>query len=544
MGPGVEDRVQVKAVVTKHAEARVHCDDDEDDDCEDVVELPPERRVSSAGVWHHAEGTGLTWPKDVMFGTTVPCNHKQEATCVATFRYHVPKSLEDPGSLMDAIAIYQKELAGCVNFEAVDSKNVMKVPFYLDIRQRDDGFCANAIGRKFTQTAKKGDSQTFHISPRCFYRGSFLHELGHSIGLTHKQNRLDRNDWIKINYGQIMSGKAGNFKKKWITLGWSEVHDDGEYTYDPMWNDLTQPFDVRSIMMYKFNHFSEDGSPVMQPKKKLVNTWNQMSSDHGRGQLIDPHTDEKWTAGHRDYLSGYDIQALRHMYQCNPPPEYQDYNWLPLDWDVVFKRKLGSHAGAQDGWSRCPVPCQDGGRNLLPFLVPVQRRLVVCKGSLDHKTCEDERCTGQLPPAKQLCESLPACQAGEDANGFVDVLGMDCKAYQKDGTLCLRFGDLGAQRFCSASCADSNLAAVKKPKKPQWSKPARMFSCTETETGSMVDTWQRDVCRKHCYKDPRGSKCSSCLSKNNEQEYGTLGACKKSCVETKNVGPSPLHSNP
>jgi len=526
-----ESEVQARANLTAHAQERLYCDDDEEDDCEDIAELPAERRVSSAGVWHHAEAKGLTWPKDVMFGGTTKCNPKDEAKCVATFRYHVPKNLEDPGSLMEAISIYKKELAGCVNFEAVDSKDTAKVPFYLLIKQRDDGFCANAIGRKFTDSVKKGDSQTFHVSPRCFYRGSFLHELGHSLGLTHKQNRMDRNDWIKVNFAKVLEGKAGNFNRKWITLGWSQVYEDDYYTYDPMWSDLTQPFDVRSIMMYKFNHFSEDGSNVMLPTKKLLNTWNQMSETHGRGQLIDPHTDEKWTAGHRDYLSGYDLQALRHMYKCNPPPEQQVYEFVPLDWDVVFKRKLGKHAGAQDGWSQCPVPCQDREQNPLPFFVPVQRRLVVCKGNVDKKTYEDERCTGQLPRAKQSCESLSACEVGSDAGGFVDVFGLNCKAYQKDPTLCLRFGDLGARRFCGASCGGNNLAGVKPPQKPQWSKPAKMFSCKET--GVMVDSWQRDVCRNHCYKDPRSSKCSSCLNKNYEKDYGTLGACKKSCIASE-----------
>merc|ERR1719474_2252139 len=57
--------------------------------------------------------------------------------------------------------------------------------------------------------------------------GTILHEIGHSIGLDHEQNRPDRNSYVTINWDNIEKGQEYNFERRT-----SKTVDSLNTTYD------------------------------------------------------------------------------------------------------------------------------------------------------------------------------------------------------------------------------------------------------------------------------------------------------------------------
>ena len=45
----------------------------------------------------------------------------------------------------------------------------------------------------------------------CVYMKVVVHELLHSLGFAHEQNRADRDDYIDMHWDNIMAGGAGQF---------------------------------------------------------------------------------------------------------------------------------------------------------------------------------------------------------------------------------------------------------------------------------------------------------------------------------------------
>jgi len=44
--------------------------------------------------------------------------------------------------------------------------------------------------------------------PNCFKCSSILHELIHSLGFYHEQQRIDRDEYVKINWDNISPGNT------------------------------------------------------------------------------------------------------------------------------------------------------------------------------------------------------------------------------------------------------------------------------------------------------------------------------------------------
>ncbi|WP_405207765.1 M12 family metallopeptidase [Aquimarina sp. LLG6339-5] len=79
--------------------------------------------------------------------------------------------------------------------------------------------------------------------------GNTIHEIGHAIGLWHEQSRKDRDQYIRVVFENIQSGREFNFKT-YIEQG----QDGNEYTSD---------LDLGSIMMYGSYAFSKNGQPTI-----------------------------------------------------------------------------------------------------------------------------------------------------------------------------------------------------------------------------------------------------------------------------------------
>lgn len=91
-----------------------------------------------------------------------------------------------------------------------------------------------------------GGSQDLSIGSGCS-TGNTIHEIGHAVGLWHEHTRTNRNSYVTVNYGNITSGKSGNFNIC------SSCTSNGT-------------LDFGSIMMYGSYSFSKNGLPTIVKK--------------------------------------------------------------------------------------------------------------------------------------------------------------------------------------------------------------------------------------------------------------------------------------
>jgi hypothetical protein len=77
--------------------------------------------------------------------------------------------------------------------------------------------------------------------------GTIIHEIGHAVGLWHEQSRSDRDNFVTVNWGNIVKGKEHNFNTH---------EEDG---------DNIGPYDYGSIMHYARTAFSSNGQDTITP---------------------------------------------------------------------------------------------------------------------------------------------------------------------------------------------------------------------------------------------------------------------------------------
>ena len=92
--------------------------------------------------------------------------------------------------------------------------------------------------------------QGVSLGTNCVYNSVVIHELGHAIGFYHEHTRPDRNQYIDVIYDNIIDGQESNFRK-----------------FQPgQTNTLGLGYDLQSIMHYRRNTFSIDGSDTIRAK--------------------------------------------------------------------------------------------------------------------------------------------------------------------------------------------------------------------------------------------------------------------------------------
>ena len=84
-----------------------------------------------------------------------------------------------------------------------------------------------------------------------------LHELGHAIGFFHEHTRPDRDEFIDVIYDNIRDGAESQFHKK----------QPGRT------NTLGLGYNLQSIMHYRRNTFSKNGSDTIRAKDPLVTSF-------------------------------------------------------------------------------------------------------------------------------------------------------------------------------------------------------------------------------------------------------------------------------
>lgn len=116
------------------------------------------------------------------------------------------------------------------------------------------------------------------LGDKCWNDRTIMHELLHTLGFGHEHNRLDRDNYINVNWDNIREEKRNQFCK----------NEFGTYkTFD-------LPYDYRSIMhYYGYGSFAKNlEEPIMFAKSTRV-------------QL----------GGH--YMTEQDICKLNFLYNCN-----------------------------------------------------------------------------------------------------------------------------------------------------------------------------------------------------------------------------------
>ncbi|KAI9580894.1 hypothetical protein GQX74_013442 [Glossina fuscipes] len=128
----------------------------------------------------------------------------------------------------------------CIRFQKRKNEND-----FLIIDNKSNG-CWSSVGRL-------GGSQELNLeSMKCFKNyGTTMHELMHTLGFYHEQNRYDRDDYVKVLWENIKKNMKVNFEKlkRNAASGYGVAYDYG------------------STMHYKATSFSKNGQPTLKALK-------------------------------------------------------------------------------------------------------------------------------------------------------------------------------------------------------------------------------------------------------------------------------------
>lgn len=130
----------------------------------------------------------------------------------------------------------------------------------------------------YSHWGRIGNEQLLSLGNGCEPFGTIVHELLHAIGFEHEHNRSDRDDYLTINWSNIVDQWYYAFKK-----------------LRPEQNRLLSTFDFNSIMLYGSNSF--------------VKTWGQFSMTSKDGKQLPEVYDKK-------AMSASDAHRIRVLYTC------------------------------------------------------------------------------------------------------------------------------------------------------------------------------------------------------------------------------------
>lgn len=153
--------------------------------------------------------------------------------------YKVPVGFPDKYRIDEAVATWNQNLPDVIRF--VPWTNEAAYVSFVNTRPG----CSSTVGYQ---------GATMHevnIDSVCS-TGNVIHELGHVMGLHHEQNRLDRANFVTINYANILPGYENNFNVD--AVRYANYMD----------------YDFGSIMHYSLTAFSvDDIKPTISPKVSI-----------------------------------------------------------------------------------------------------------------------------------------------------------------------------------------------------------------------------------------------------------------------------------
>ncbi|MBV8357376.1 MAG: hypothetical protein JO189_05500 [Deltaproteobacteria bacterium] len=141
-----------------------------------------------------------------------------------------------PTDLNNAITTFNNEFAGIIQFlPRTTQTNYVNFAFDPNDHSR---YCDSNVGMV-------GGKQSIGGSIDCTLPG-LLHEMGHTVGLWHEQQRPDRNSYVKVQYANIIKSAYPNFN----------ILVDNTETFGL--------YDYASIMHYYPYTFSRNGAPTIE----------------------------------------------------------------------------------------------------------------------------------------------------------------------------------------------------------------------------------------------------------------------------------------
>lgn len=168
--------------------------------------------------------------------------------------------------------------------------------------------CSSYVGMQ-------GGKQSINLADAC-HTGAVIHEIGHAVGLYHEQNRIDRDEYVKIHYENITPRMAFNFDS--VLKGPHKA------------KDYTDEMDFESVMLYDSYAFSENGKPTIT--KLNGETFRGYYNELSEGDIIGINQMyPEITGGGDDDDDDNEI--------INPaPPTYKNNTWYTIDGLLVYRQ--------------------------------------------------------------------------------------------------------------------------------------------------------------------------------------------------------------
>ena len=164
------------------------------------------------------------------------------------------KSMQKMAGWLDDMSGY---VGGCIEF--YDDTNTQLYPKdYILIRNTDnsgtyDSRCWSRLGRANYYGPVVLSYQEINMGNRCIYKDTMQHEMLHSLGFKHEQQRPDRDEFVEILYKNIQPYYRYNFDKMNITG----------------WDSYEQIYDLVSVMHYDGYSFRTDKA-IQKYKPSIV----------------------------------------------------------------------------------------------------------------------------------------------------------------------------------------------------------------------------------------------------------------------------------